>query len=291
MKYLYIGCCFFMSINLFSQQELLFTNDRYNILTFNPAISGVFDDNTYAKANVSYRNQWQGFDGAPLTINGGFEYLIEDKNIGLGFTIYNDQIGIDSKFEIAGNYAYHMKTRDGKLSGGIRTALTQFYSDFDAIVNVEAGDIYDDANQSFSVFSVGIGVIYAEENLQFGIAVPNLAAFSKQASFKDFKERHLHLNASFKLGDYTDDFRLEPTMLFKYQPSVPIQVKIGVLFHLGNTITPGIHFRTDDALAFSLGLKLQEQIDIGLAYDLTLSKIRQVSNNTLELFLGYRFYK
>ena len=100
MKYIYIGCCILLSINLISQQELLFSNDRYNILSFNPAISGVFDDDTYAKANISYRNQWQGFDGAPLTINGGLEYFLDDNNIGLGLTIFNDQIGIDSKFEL-----------------------------------------------------------------------------------------------------------------------------------------------------------------------------------------------
>jgi len=291
IRYLIIIVFFSFIINEISaQQELLFTNDRYNMLSFNPSIVGAFDDDkTYAIANLAYRNQWLGFEGAPTTINAGAEYFLEDSNVGLGMTLFNDRIGVDSKLEIAGNYAYQIKTRDGIISGGLRTAFTQIRSDFTKVQNVDSGDLYDDQLENISVFSVGLGFMYIEEDLKLGIAVPSVVAFSSSSRFKDFKERHLYVNASFKLGDYTDDFRFEPSVLFKFQESVPIQAKIGLFGYINNNIIPGIHYRTDDAVAFSLGLKLQDQFDIALAYDWTLSKIRQVSNNTLELFLGYRF--
>lgn len=277
-------------VNTEAQQELLFSNDRYNILSFNPGQAGVFDnDETYASAGLAYRNQWLGFKGAPVTMNGAIDYLLSDANIGLGLTIFNDQIGIDSRIEIAGNYSYQIKTRDGLFSGGIRTAYTTVSSDFTKVQNVTAGDIYDDVNEQFSIFSVGVGFVYQEENIILGLSVPNVAAFSTDPRFTNFKKQHLHANVSFKLGDYTDDLRIEPSLLFKYQPAVPIQAKIGVFAHLNNTITPGLHYRSDDAVAFSLGVNFDESYSIALAYDLTLSKIKNVSNNTLELYLGYKF--
>lgn len=290
MHYIVISLLLFLGINLTAQQELLFTNDRYNMLVFNPAITGVFDEqNTYARANLAYRNQWLGFEGAPTTVNAGAEYFLEESNVGLGMTLFNDKIGVDSKLEVSGNYSYHIKTRDGIISGGLRTAFTQIRSDFTKVQNVASGDLYDDQLESISVFSVGVGFMYIEEDLKVGVSIPNIAAFSSSSRFKEFKERHLYVNTSFKLGDYTDDFRFEPSILFKLQKAVPIQAKIGLFGYINNKFIPGIHYRTDDALAFSLGVRLQDQFDIAIAYDWTLSKIRKVSNNTLELFLGYRF--
>ena len=273
-----------------AQQELLFSNDRYNILSFNPSIAGAFEETeTIALANISYRNQWLGYEGAPKTINGSFDFILKDANIGLGLTLFNDRIGADSKFEIAGNYAYQIKTRDGIIAGGIRTAFTQIYSDFNKIKNVDSGDIYDSSEERISIFSAGLGFMYMEEDIKFGVSIPNLATFSNSNRNNNFKVRHLYVNASFRLGDYTDDFRVEPSILFKVEKSVPLQAKIGVFAHINNSFVPGIHYRTDDAVALSLGTLLYGQFEMALAYDITLSQIRTVSNNTLELFLGYRF--
>lgn len=273
-----------------AQQELLFSNDRYNILSFNPGQAGVFEnEKTNVSASVAYRNQWLGFKGAPVTINGAFDFLLAEEKIGLGLTLLNDRIGIDSRIEIAGNYSYQVKTRDGVFSGGIRTAYTRISSDFSKVHNADVGDIYDNVNESISVFSVGIGFIYLEENLSIGLSVPNITAFSSSSRIKEFKRQHLYANVSVKLGDYTNEIRIEPSVLFKYQPSVPLQAKIGVYAYFNEILTPGLHYRSDDALAFSCGVNFNEQYNIAIAYDLTLSKLKEVSNNTIELFLCYRY--
>ena len=52
------------SINSFAQQEPLFTQYYVNDMAINPAISG---SKTYNPLTIQTRQQWLGFEGAPLT--------------------------------------------------------------------------------------------------------------------------------------------------------------------------------------------------------------------------------
>src|ERR1700752_1646638 len=70
---------------LFSQQLPLFTNYLFNAYAFNPAV----------QANMNYRNQWTGFDGAPKTymasIYGPFR---KSKKVAIGGMISTDVTGL-----------------------------------------------------------------------------------------------------------------------------------------------------------------------------------------------------
>jgi len=54
------------------------------------------------------------------------------------------------------------------------------------------------------------------------------------------------VNASINLGDYTDDLRFEPSVLFNIQEDIPIHSKIGLFGYKNKNIIPRIHYRTDD---------------------------------------------
>ena len=271
-----------------AQQELQLSNDRFTLLQFNPAHAGIYHDDAYASGYLSYRNQWLGFEGSPKTYSFLTDYLIEDYNVGLGLSLFSDNIGLDSKLEVAGNYSYRIDLNEGFLNFGIRTAFSSFGSEYGKVRNVEAGDIYDQVDARISIFSVGAGLMYHSENLRIGFSVPSIAVFANTENSR-FKERHIYFHTSAKLGDPGDFFRLEPTLLFKYQQAVPIQAKIGVIGWINESITPGIHYRWDDALVFSLGWLLDDRLQLGLAYDFTISRLRLVSDNSFEVQLGYRF--
>lgn len=290
MKQINIICCFIiLSLgSLQAQQELQLSNDRFTLLQFNPAHAGIMQEDAYAATYLSYRNQWLGFEGAPKTYSLIGDYLIEDYNVGLGLSLFSDNIGLDSKLEIAGNYSYRINLNEGFLNFGIRTAFSSFGSEFSMLRNVESGDIYDLGDTRVSIFSVGAGVMYHSENLRIGISVPSIAVLANTENSR-FKERHIYFHTSAKLGDPGDFLRIEPTILFKYQRAVPIQAKIGAIGWINESISPGIHYRWDDALVFSLGWLLDERLQLGFAYDFTISEVRLVSDNSFEVQLGYIF--
>ena len=56
----------FLSVSVFAQQELLFTQYYNNDMAINPAVSG---SKTYNSLSMQTRQQWLGFEGAPLSTN------------------------------------------------------------------------------------------------------------------------------------------------------------------------------------------------------------------------------
>lgn len=290
MKHIYkiAACLLFALSNLSAQQEFQMSNDRFTLLQFNPAHAGIYQQDAYASGYLSYRNQWLGFEGAPKTYSLITDYLIEDYNVGLGLSFFSDQIGLDSKLEVAGNYSYRIDLEEGYLNMGLRTAFSRFGSEFNRVRNVEAGDVYDQGNASVSLFSVGAGVMYHSENLRIGFSVPSIAVVSTTNNNR-FKERHIYVHTAFKLGDPGDFLRIEPSLLFKYQRAVPVQAKLGAIAWINESMSPGIHYRWDDALVLSFGWLLDERLQLGVAYDFTISDIRLVSDNSFEIQLGYIF--
>ena len=288
--FLIINIFFIASANVVAQQEFHLSNERYSLLNFNPSSAAAFaDQEVRSSAMFNFRNQWFGFEGAPTTYNGIVEHFMEDYNIGLGLSLFNDQIGVDSKWQVSGNYSYRIRLREGFINAGISTSYSRFGNDFTQVRNVDAGDIYDNGSDPVSVFSAGFGIMLHDESLRIGFGSPAFFAFSSEDSNR-FKQRHYYAHASFKLGDDFDDIQLEPTLLFKFESSVPVQTKLGLIVWIYDQFSPSIQYRWEDALVLGFGWLVDERFQLGLGYDITLSQLRTVSNNTFELQLGYLMY-
>jgi type IX secretion system PorP/SprF family membrane protein len=59
----------------------------FNPYLFNPAFVGI---NNELEANVVYRQQWVGFDDAPVTAGVNIQFPTNDR-VALGFNLYSDQ--------------------------------------------------------------------------------------------------------------------------------------------------------------------------------------------------------
>jgi len=127
-----IGCFKFTN----AQQKPYYTQYIINNYILNPALSGV---ENYTDVKLSYRNQWTGIDGAPVTmyctIQGPLDKTDDKTNInsyspmdgqnprgkeywedyttsaphsGIGFQLINDQAGYISQTSANATYAYHL---------------------------------------------------------------------------------------------------------------------------------------------------------------------------------------
>ncbi len=82
----------FIAPAAWSQQQFVFTNYLLNEYYYNPALAGSEDIH---RANIGYRRQWTGFDGAPQTLYANF--YGSAKNLSL-LNIGQNRIGSKCKY-------------------------------------------------------------------------------------------------------------------------------------------------------------------------------------------------
>jgi type IX secretion system PorP/SprF family membrane protein len=88
--------------------------------------------------------------------------------------------------------------------------------------------------------------------------------------------------------DLAGDFRLKPSILFKYIPASPLEADLNLNAYY-KSFGLGVSYRTNDALSFLAEINLNAQMKAGYAYDLTLSPLGTYSRGSHEIMLRYTF--
>ena len=100
----------------FSQQEAQFTQYMYATQIFNPAYSG---NRGIMSLKFLGRSQWLDIEGAPKTSILAFDTPIgKTENMGLGLSVFNDQIGPVDETNFSVDYAYSINFMFSKLTFG-----------------------------------------------------------------------------------------------------------------------------------------------------------------------------
>lgn len=275
---------------MWSQQEIILTKYTYNAILFNPAYAG---SHGFGQGTVlaQYRNQWIGLEGAPNTILIAGETSLARDRIGLGLSISKESLGIDSRTDIAMNYAYQIELGKGRLGAGIRASLSQYRSNFSGLIHVESNDpVYAQPEARFSLFAVGAGVYYNTENAYMGLSIPAAAVVSS-TNGGTFGSRHIYFHAGMMMGNENATINVELSVLMAYQKAAPLQMTIGLNVWYDQKYAVGAHFRSQDAIALSAEVFLQDQYRFSLAYDFTISDLQKYSDGTVELMMAYHFYR
>lgn len=284
---IYITAILFCGISISAQQEIILTKYTFNSMFFNPAYAGShgWDEGSI---NLHYRNQWMGIDGAPTTIMANGELSVFENRVGLGFSLAQESIGIENRFEVSSNFAYRVEMGRGQLAGGIRVGGSFYGSDFGKLNNVETGDQVHLDDVNYKVFTTGMGVYYSEKNFYIGASIPAIVAIGDKPGI-GYRERHYYAHSGMMFDNDFSDLKFEPSVLIKYQKAAPLQVTLGVNTWFTKEFAIGVHWRSSDAIALSTELLFDKKYRLGLAYDFTLSELNEQSNGTLELMLGYDF--
>jgi type IX secretion system PorP/SprF family membrane protein len=278
-----IIACSFLTTSLQGQQEILLSKYTFNSLFFNPSYAGSHGYGI-GTVNLHYRNQWMGFEGAPTTLMAGGEVNLFKDRVGFGLTLINESIGVESRNDIATNYAYRIKLNNGYLCGGLRLGLSLFQNDFSR-ANAETAEIN---YLNYSVISGGAGLYYHTDGLYLGLAVPTMFVASKSNDIGD-RVPHFYFHTGLMIGDEYSKVKFEPSLLLNYQKSVKTQFTIGINTWFNDGFAVGLHWRSQDAIAISTEIHFMQDFKFGLAYDLTTSELRNQSYGSMEALFGYRF--
>jgi type IX secretion system PorP/SprF family membrane protein len=292
IKWGWVICLLAVSGTAKAQQHPMYSQYMFNMLNINPAYAGSRGVGT---ATALYRNQWVGIDGAPRTTSVGFDMPIKEKKIGLGFQLYDDQLGIERTTGLNASYAFRIQlTESGTLSLGLQAGLLNYQANFSRVRTFQPNDPAFNQNLSGFLPAAAAGVYYNSDKFYIGLSTPALLktkiSYDNTAEIASVSGRDLHVYlATGFVMNLNQDLALKPSMLVKAVSGAPIEYDLNANLWIQNTIALGVSYRTGDAVVGMAELQLNRQLRLGYAFDKTFSSLNALNTGTHELMLRYEF--
>ncbi len=246
-----------LSTAAFAQAKPLHTQYILNNFIANPAIAGI---ENYTDVKASYRNQWVGIEGNPVTtyftihapINKGdlrtnitsFEipgenprgkgywkdYEVSPRHSGIGFTAVNDRAGYLNRWSVNASYAYHIPlTPNTALSAGFSAGLTSTSLDRSKIVwaNLDPNDPaigYNNGELSKLRPELGAGLYLYSKDYFAGLSVlsivPGKNRFTSADKYGTFYSPNFFATAGYRTF-INDELSILPSIMVQYwQPQL-----------------------------------------------------------------------
>lgn len=264
----------------------------FNGLVINPAYAGSRDA---LAANLTYRHQWVGFDGAPVTQMMSIHAPLGRRKLGVGILVYNDRIGVSQESGVFTNYAYRIRFRRGKLCLGIGAGMTMLRSQWTTLALQEVAD-QSFANDTRSAIrpNFSTGAFYYTKKWFVGASMPFLIlnrydAGTEGWTFSDTKADLEPMLTGGHVFELNRDIKLKPTTLLRYRIATGLQADLSANLILKDKVWIGASYRTEDAFIASLEVFPTPQWRLGYAYDLGLSSLLPYHNGSHELMVQYEF--
>ena len=211
---------------LFAQQSPVYSQYFVNELAYNPAVAGSKSFNPFV---IITRQQWLGFQGAPLTVNISYHGALNNRSA-MGGSLYHDQTGQagSSVFEL--DYAYHVPLDKDRVNIAFGIGAKAIYYTLD----LEAGNLPPGEDPAFSANAYNrfladarSGLYLYGQNFYAGYSVLNMAQsnFNKEVG-DGFSKNYLHRNYIGMLGyryEYNSDIHFEPSVLIRKTESTKSQ--------------------------------------------------------------------
>lgn len=299
------------SITAQGQQLPLYSQYLYNKFLINPAVAG---SDGYTSVNLTAREQWVGYEGAPRTFSFSLQtrmlkrsYILKQTNarrqiyrpktdgrVGIGGYVFSDRNGLVHRTGVQASYAYHLWLRNTtQLSMGL--AFTAYHFKID-----ETQLNFEDPNEPWlnSDLRVGIfvpdaifGVYLLNPKYSVGFSADQLFEASAKIgddAYRNFKlYRHYYLFGSynFVLNTRMD---LEPSFIFMMSDQLKPQADIGLTYNYTQGFWAGLAYRTSGAIIANVGIRYTN-IFIGYAFDFTLQEIQRITYGTHEITVALKF--
>lgn len=270
----------------YAQQQAVYSNFLMNQYFYNPAIAG--SKNVHI-ANVQYRNQWVGFEDAPVnyTANLYGSFKNNGKN-GYGISLTNEKSGLMTSTGVYVDYAQQFKLSEKlKIGLGIRPGYVQYRVRlYDAIVADQGDEVVTGSVYSANAFDVNTGFnLYSDKFFLMG-SVQHL--LGEQIKFTSYNSNlAFHYNV---IGGYNfllkKKIEIQPSVMVKYVKPVPVQYSVILKTTFNNKFWFGLIYRSDDALGLSLGYWIKERFNLAYGYDYSLSPIRKYNSGSHEVGLS-----
>jgi type IX secretion system PorP/SprF family membrane protein len=302
MRKIFLAVLVLSGLSTYAQQDPQYTMYMFNQLAINPGYAGSRD---CLSATAHYRNQWVGIDGSPKTLGFGIHSPLNNEHVGLGLQVVNDKLGVTNTTNISGSYAYRIQVSPkGKLALGLQASVTNYTNKLTDAITSATNDNTFGKNTNLLLPNFGAGLYYSTPKAYIGATIPHLInnhleSKSNQSgngiAARQF--RHLFLMGGF-VTKISEAVKFKPNVLLKYAPNSPIETDLNASFLFHDALWLGATWRSDvstlrdkltESVDFMVVYEINNNLRMGVAYDLTISRLNTYTPGTYELMLGYDF--
>lgn len=272
------------------QQNPLYTQYLFNGLLVNPAYAG-----SHESMSISglFRKQWTGLTGSPTTETLAAHSPLNNKHIGLGLVVMNDDIGVTRQTGIDGIYAYRIYFSEKKsLSFGLQAGYAHISSQHNEIALKDPNDpSFSDIQATYNCLFFGTGMYYHSTNFYLGLSSPRLSrvTISESLSSNESRQSRNYFLSSGYVFKISPRFKLKPNILVRTTNEWATQMDLNCTLLYEDLLWIGVSYRTKSALCFLAKINLTNQLSAGYAYDYTLDQLQNVTKGGHELMLTYNF--
>jgi type IX secretion system PorP/SprF family membrane protein len=287
-----------------AQQKPYYTQVVMNNFILNPALSGI---ENYTDVKLSYRNQWTGLTGAPVTtylsLHGPIgkkdyattatsfdmkgnnprgqsfldDYTVAPAHQGIGAIIMNDKTGFFSRFSAYATYAYHkplgVKTA---LAVGFQAGISSISLDRTKIVwgSLDPNDPaigYANGDLKKLKPELGAGLWLYSKNYFVGASVLNIIPgkikFVKNNVYGDNFDPHFFATAGYRYL-LDDDFSILPSVGLLFFNPRPSMIMANAKLQYQDKAWIGVTYRQSDLLG---GYAAMAGVNIAQSVNITYS--------------------
>lgn len=275
-----------ITCSVFGQQDPQYTQYMYNTLSVNSAYAGSMGHFT---ATGIYRSQWVGLEGAPSTQSLTLDSPV-GKNVGLGLSIVNDEIGPSEEQYMDLNFSYTIQATDShKLSFGLKAGGRLLNIDWSKGTYRDEDVVYQENINNRFLPVIGAGLYLHSEKNYLGLSVPNFLTDERYDGVKEgLADQQVHV---FLIGGMVFDLsystKFKPAFLVKYVSGAPVIADISANFMFYEKFRIGASYRTGDSVSVLAGFQITPQILIGYAYDYTTTELQNFTSGSHEILLRF----
>jgi type IX secretion system PorP/SprF family membrane protein len=269
----------------YAQQKPIYTQYILNNYIINPAITGI---ENYTDVKISYRNQWVGIDGAPVSSyisvhapigkkdyrtnatsfampgenprgrNYMEQYNAPEDHHGVGVIVMNDKTGYISRWGAYATYAYHKGLNPRTtLSAGFMVGMSSVSVDATKIDWGSANDSDPAIGYASGAISkmrpeVGAGLWLYGADYFAGISVLNIVPGKAKFGADSAKYGSNFAPHFFATAGYkfflNDDLSLLPSVMIQYVKPISPQIFTSFKLQYQDKVWIGSNFRFGDQL-------------------------------------------
>lgn len=280
------------TLTSFGQHSPLISQYMLNGLVINPAYAGSRDVMT---VNAMYRNQWVGFDGAPVTQVVSAHAPIKDKALSAGVLFNRENIGVTQSVAFSGQVSYRIDMGTGKLAFGLSAGGNMLSARYSELTTADGNDlVFAGDMQSHFQPDFGAGVYYSNKRFFAGFSVPTFAGrqyhfTNDRVSMRSDPSHYNYILHGGYLIDLNEDFKLKPSTLIRFTPAGTHQFDLNSNLIYRDRFWIGVSYRHKEAVVGLLEFQINDQFRIGYAYDYALNMFRLYSGGSHEIGLQYEF--
>lgn len=275
------------------QQDPMYTQYIFNLQTINPAYAGSWQNIGLVALT---RLQWIDFKGHPSTETFSFQAPLRNENVGVGFNAVIDNIGLEKRFSLNGDYSYQVRLNTATtLRFGIKGGFTNYSNNLSAYQQYP-DNVTDVAFQSSIenkfMPNFGIGLYLLSEKYYLSLSLPKIIQNKYQNSVSNLttnaEVRQLYF-AGGMIINISENLQFKPTFMTRTVMGVPFQYDISGNFLLAKKFWLGAMYRSGDAIGAIAQWIINPNIRFGYAYDFTLTNMRNFHSGIHEVMISYEF--